>query len=86
MMAKTILFDYRVDDSGKGRSALTQRLKESLHIRKIEILSFIALFKLWRLRSSQRKQLAQLPDFMLKDMGISHADVHKEVSKPFWRA
>jgi uncharacterized protein YjiS (DUF1127 family) len=40
----------------------------------------------WSERVRQRRQLQQLGDHMLKDIGLSRADVEAEVSKPFWRA
>ena len=39
----------------------------------------------WLERVHQRRQLAQLSDHMLKDIGLSRADVEVEVAKPFWR-
>ena len=40
----------------------------------------------WLERSRQRRQLSQLGDHMLKDIGLTRADVDAETSKPFWRA
>ena len=40
----------------------------------------------WVERVRQRRQLGQLSDHMLKDIGLARADVETEVSKPFWRA
>ena len=48
-----------------------------------------ALFRLllvWQDRERQRHHLRGLDDRLLKDMGLSHADVAHEVAKPFWRA
>jgi uncharacterized protein YjiS (DUF1127 family) len=39
----------------------------------------------WFERVRQRRQLGQLSDHMLKDIGLSRADVEAEVAKPFWR-
>jgi uncharacterized protein YjiS (DUF1127 family) len=39
----------------------------------------------WQERASERANLAALDDHMLKDMGLSRADVEHESSKPFWR-
>jgi uncharacterized protein YjiS (DUF1127 family) len=36
-------------------------------------------------RSRQRSPLDRLSDRMLKDIGISRADVDFEARKPFWR-
>lgn len=40
----------------------------------------------WLDRARQRRELAQLGDHMLKDIGLTRADVDAETSKPFWRA
>lgn len=40
----------------------------------------------WQERSMQRQHLAGVEPHLLKDMGISPADVQSEVGKPFWRA
>ena len=40
----------------------------------------------WLDRMHQRRHLAQLSDHMLKDIGLTRADVEAETSKPFWRA
>jgi uncharacterized protein YjiS (DUF1127 family) len=40
----------------------------------------------WLERVHQRRHLAQLSDHMLKDIGLTRADVEAEMSKPFWRA
>jgi len=39
----------------------------------------------WRERSRQRRTLHRLDDRMLRDIGLSRADVEYEASKPFWR-
>jgi uncharacterized protein YjiS (DUF1127 family) len=39
----------------------------------------------WLERVHERRQLAQLSDQMLKDIGLTRADVDAEISKPFWR-
>ncbi|MDR3517119.1 MAG: DUF1127 domain-containing protein [Azospirillaceae bacterium] len=40
----------------------------------------------WRERIEQRRQLAELDERMLRDIGVSAADVVGEVDKPFWKA
>ncbi|MBY5938116.1 DUF1127 domain-containing protein [Marinobacter nauticus] len=39
----------------------------------------------WYMNWRTRRQLAQLPDFMLKDIGVSRIDAEREASKPFWK-
>jgi len=36
-------------------------------------------------RSRQRRRLAELSDYMLRDIGLTRADVAGETRKPFWR-
>ncbi|MGH6891151.1 MAG: DUF1127 domain-containing protein [Dongiaceae bacterium] len=40
----------------------------------------------WLERARERRQLASLSDDMLKDIGVSRADVEQVVEKPFWKA
>jgi uncharacterized protein YjiS (DUF1127 family) len=39
----------------------------------------------WIERYRQRRLLGSLSDHMLKDMGVTRADVEREVVKQFWR-
>ena len=39
----------------------------------------------WVERVRQRRQLGQLSDHMLRDIGLSRADVESEVAKRFWQ-
>jgi uncharacterized protein YjiS (DUF1127 family) len=43
------------------------------------------LVLIWLERTRQRRQLSQLSSHMLKDIGLSRADVEAEVTKPFWQ-
>ena len=49
------------------------------------IESGVETLQLWMDRHHHRQQLSQLSDHMLKDIGISRADVYREVQKPFWK-
>ncbi len=40
----------------------------------------------WRERARKRHLLASLDDRMLRDIGLTRAEVMSEASKPFWRA
>jgi uncharacterized protein YjiS (DUF1127 family) len=40
---------------------------------------------IWLERARQRRQLAQLSDHMLRDIGLTRADAWAESEKPFWR-
>tara|TARA_R110002095_G_scaffold147020_2_gene127126 strand:+ start:2857 stop:3084 length:228 start_codon:yes stop_codon:yes gene_type:complete len=43
-----------------------------------------AMLTKWRMNYRGRKQLATLPDFVLKDLGISRSQVEQEYAKSFW--
>jgi len=39
----------------------------------------------WMERSRQRQALLALDDWVLRDIGLSRADVMREGDKPFWQ-
>lgn len=50
------------------------------------MLRAVELLQLWRERARQRRQLQCLNDRMLRDIGLTRADVFAEASKPFWQS
>jgi uncharacterized protein YjiS (DUF1127 family) len=48
------------------------------------IRSLLKMLNHWHQRSLQRTALAALDDRMLKDIGLTPADVAREINKPFW--
>lgn len=45
----------------------------------------VDLLLTWHERARQRRHLQSLSDHMLRDIGLTRADVLAEASKPFWR-
>jgi uncharacterized protein YjiS (DUF1127 family) len=41
--------------------------------------------RLWQERAQQRRALAQLSPYLLRDLGITRYDAEMESNKPFWR-
>ena len=41
---------------------------------------------IWQERARERRRLASLDERMLRDIGLSRADIHPEIRKPFWEA
>ncbi|MGL4754968.1 MAG: DUF1127 domain-containing protein [Aeromonadaceae bacterium] len=39
----------------------------------------------WFERARSRRELAELPPYLLKDIGLTEADRFNESNKPFWR-
>ena len=40
----------------------------------------------WQERARQRHRLGEMDDHLLRDIGLSRADLEHEAAKPFWRA
>ncbi len=53
-------------------------------LRAVAVRAVGVLFE-WQERARQRYHLETLDDHLLSDIGLSRADVSREVSKPFWR-
>lgn len=49
-----------------------------------DAVELLRLLLVWQDRERQRHHLRGLDDRLLKDMGLSHADVAHEAAKPFW--
>ena len=49
------------------------------------IVAMFSCVHAWQERAMTRRHLASLNDHMLKDIGISRADVEYEIRKPFWQ-
>jgi uncharacterized protein YjiS (DUF1127 family) len=60
------------------------RLKP-VSLRRSSLLRLIETLQFWWDRSEQRRHLARLDDRMLRDIGVSHAEAHRESQKWFWQ-
>jgi len=47
--------------------------------------ALLSLLRLWRQRDRDRALLARFDSRMLRDIGITPADVMREINRPFWR-
>ncbi len=52
----------------------------------ISTAQVLAMAGIWHQRARQRRQLAELSDRQLADIGISRAEACAEAEKPFWQA
>ncbi len=60
--------------------------RETLASRSAQALrQVVATISTWIERDRMRRRLLNLDDRMLRDVGISRAEVHGEAAKPFWR-
>jgi uncharacterized protein YjiS (DUF1127 family) len=56
------------------------------HLRAFAALArMLDTLLLWQERHRERRNLAMLGEHILKDIGVSRADIELETSKTFWR-
>ena len=48
--------------------------------------ALLQLATAWFARLRDRRQLAELDDRMLRDLGLTRSDIRHEADKPFWQA
>ena len=46
----------------------------------------VATLRQWRRRARARRELADLDDYLLHDIGLSRSQAQFESGKPFWQA
>jgi uncharacterized protein YjiS (DUF1127 family) len=63
-------------------AALPARLRPSFASRASQVIDLVLT---WHERARQRRHLRSLDNHMLRDIGLSRADVEGEADKPFWR-
>ena len=49
------------------------------------VAAALRLVRLWRRRARDRALLAAFDNRMLRDVGVTRAEVTREIDKPFWR-
>jgi uncharacterized protein YjiS (DUF1127 family) len=75
---------YRYNTTGKSGSDLFggSRNKAAVSV----LTRIVDVVFGWMDRARQRRHLAELDDRLLRDIGISRAEVEVEMSRPVWRA
>lgn len=48
------------------------------------LLNLWRTLEIWQVRARQRRDLLDLDDRLLRDIGINRAEAEREASKPFW--
>jgi uncharacterized protein YjiS (DUF1127 family) len=51
---------------------------------RIMAINAIKMLAAWRQRSQERRWLAAMDDRLRSDIGVSKADIYRELRKPFW--
>ena len=68
----------------KSSTGLDERLSwyKELYLRLIKAAD---MFLIWYDRARERQALLSMDDHMLRDIGLSRADIWDEARKPFWQ-
>lgn len=67
-------------------ASLSTPFRSPLQTRSGLLAVVVDLLLDWQERARSRVLLGRLDDRMLRDIGITRADVDHEAAKPFWRA
>lgn len=76
----TAKMSHIIDDLAisEGIYGLVRRVEEASN-------SLMTTLKVWSARVEDRRQLTQMSDRLLADIGLSRSDIHVEVNKYFWQ-
>jgi uncharacterized protein YjiS (DUF1127 family) len=85
VIMKTITYAASsVRPSGKGDS-FVRGVQGVLRSIDAGLLAAVDVSLMWHRRIADRHALRTMDDRLLKDIGLSQADVEHEAAKPFWR-
>jgi uncharacterized protein YjiS (DUF1127 family) len=49
------------------------------------VLHGLLMIMVWQERARERRRLASLTDYELRDIGLSRSQIDRETRKPFWQ-
>lgn len=52
---------------------------------RLRLVELFDVLLTWQQRAKDRRSLLELDDRLLRDIGLSRADILREAEKPFWR-
>lgn len=78
----TILLRHR-DPGLLGRLSLA--LSWTVQALGLALACGLTALVLWQERARERRRLATLDERLLRDVGLSRADIEQEIRKPFWQ-
>ena len=71
-----------------ARESAGQRIPPPQYISATAALGWLRMVRFWVGRHRQRRrlgELAELNNYLLKDIGVSQDEALREAAKPFWR-
>jgi uncharacterized protein YjiS (DUF1127 family) len=81
VQTKTSPAGARAAPSGIGGALVWRQLWWAIRV----VRQAAACVGIWHRRARERRHLEALSDHMLRDIGLSRADVMAEATKPFWQ-
>ena len=57
----------------------------TLRLIQLKLIKLINKLDQLMIRRKTRRTLASLPDYLLKDIGVTRAEAQQEATKPFWQ-
>lgn len=81
----TMTIDRNSTPSARGLGTVIQDLISGLRRLDAWLGHLDDQLSIWLNRARSRRQLRDLPDYLLKDLGISRATAEQEARKPFWK-
>ena len=77
----------RLETKGNGQAAIAHRGPDlgTMGLIRSALLRLVDQLLTWQDRARERAHLRDLNDHMMKDLGLSRADIDREAGKPFWR-
>ena len=66
--------------------AKTSQQHQALTSPKLNLSNMLSKLDMLLARRKSRRELAKLPDYLLKDIGVSRADALREAEKSFWQS
>lgn len=69
-----------ISNAASGRGGPPERVPPGAGLRRL-----LELLRRWHEHARRRRELMEMQDHLLKDMGITREDVYRELRRPFRR-
>ena len=73
-----------IDTTAAPLPSWGQWAKAGVKMVKADILQLVTMWRTWEERARHRRQLNDLSDDILKDVGLTRAQMEKQANKAFW--
>ncbi|SCA57806.1 hypothetical protein MTBPR1_70078 [Candidatus Terasakiella magnetica] len=63
-----------------------QWVKAGVKMVRADMLQLVEIGRIWSMRAHHRRQLHDISDETLRDVGLNRAQIREQAQKPFWMA